>query len=170
MCCTSARLFSILAPPPYVADGAVWWCWLVRGVGANMNVGICEHIDFAYLHEQVLLLGNCHRTSWSYPVCHEPRPTDRHCNCIGAHSSVPLLIRDAENEILNQLLRQIEPQRHLVSSFACLHIHRTLFQVPRYATAMNVLNFRENCRHKVAWQQGHTGRVCQEGAHSIFAL
>lgn len=34
----------------------------------------------------------------------------------GVCSSVPLLIRDAENEILNQLLRQIEPQRHLAGA------------------------------------------------------
>lgn len=46
--------------------------------------------------------GNCCRTS--------PPPRES----VTVFASVPLLIRDAENEILNQLLAQIEPQRHLV--------------------------------------------------------
>lgn len=150
---------SFYHPPLHHPTYATWnvcrcccSCWCLFGLqrgGWAMMVGQsrtrsgckyeCFHmwtrIDFAYLHEQVLL-GNCHRTSWSYPI----RPT-LHCNCIGAHSSVPLLIRDAENEILNQLLRQIEPQRHLVSSFASLHIHRIIFP----ERLRHVLNLRENC-------------------------
>lgn len=35
-------------------------------ITANMNAGICEHIDFAYLYEQ--LLGNCYcRSSHRLP-------------------------------------------------------------------------------------------------------
>lgn len=177
MCCTSARLFSILpicllhfhCTTPICC----WWCCSVVLVGTRSGCKYeCWHM-WAY---RFCVFAWTSAAAGKLPShimvisCVPRATTDRHCNCIGAHSSVPLLIRDAENEILNQLLRQIEPQRHLVSSFASLHIHCKIFRVPRYATAMNVLNFRENCRHKVAWQQGHTGRVCQEGAHSIFAL
>lgn len=99
-----------------------WSIWMLAYVSISIILRICMNNCCLC---RWMLLGNCHRTSTTYKFPLWSRPVE--CGGVCVCPSVPLLIRDAENEILNQLLWQIEPLRHLAGSFGSVHNHRIIF-------------------------------------------